>query len=138
MRIVVRTGIDLLQISRFEAVYLRYGARLLKRIYTLREQGYCEMRMNAYATRWAAKEATAKMLGVGLRGLGSGAHAVAWTAIELVHDDLHKPCLVLHDAARERACRLGIDTFDVSVSHDAGLVVVSVVGVGLVSDTSEA
>jgi holo-[acyl-carrier protein] synthase len=78
------------------------------------------------------------MLGVGLRGLGSGVHAVGWTTIEVAHDELRKPLIVLHGEARDRARLLGIDSIDVSVSHDAGFVVVSVVGAGLVSDTSGA
>ena len=138
MRLVLRTGIDLLHIERFTAVYTRYGQRFVQRIFTPREQSYCADRPAAFATRWAAKEATAKMLGVGLRGLGSGAEAVAWDSIEVIHDALRKPVLVLHDAARDRAQLLGIDTVDISVSHDGGYVVVSVVGAGMVSDTFEA
>ena len=138
MRLVLRTGIDLLHLERFEAVYRRYGMRFVQRIFTLQEQHYCDTRVTAYAARWAAKEATAKMLGVGLSGLGSGTAAVQWTAIEVVPDELRKPVLVLHGAARERAEALGIHTVDMSISHDAGYVVVSVVGAGLVNDTFEA
>ena len=138
MRLVLRTGIDLLHLERFEAVYRRYGMRFVQRIFTLQEQHYCDTRVTAYAARWAAKEATAKMLGVGLSGLGSGTSAVQWTAIEVVPDELRKPVLVLHGAARERAEALGIYTVDMSISHDAGYVVVSVVGAGLVNDTFEA
>ena len=138
MRLVLRTGIDLLHIDRFTAVYTRHGLRFVRRIFTQREQEESADRISAYASRWAAKEATAKMLGVGLRGLGSGMHAVGWTTIEVTHDELRKPLIVLHGEAFERARMLGIDTIDVSVSHDAGIVVVCVVGAGLVSDTSGA
>ena len=138
MRLVLRTGIDLLHIERFAAVYARHGMRFVRRICTQREQDLSAYRMTAYATRWAAKEATAKMLGVGLRGLGSCEGAVGWTSIEVSHDDVRKPFIILHNEAQQRARRLGIDTIDVSVSHDAGFVVVSVVGAGLVSDMSEA
>ena len=138
MRLVLRTGIDLLHIERFAAVYERHGMRFVRRIFTQQEQDVCADRMAAYATRWAAKEATAKMLGVGLRGLGSCAGAVGWTSIEVSHDELRKPLIILHHEAYLRARTLGIDTIDVSVSHDAGFVVVSVVGAGLVSDMSEA
>ncbi len=138
MRLVLHTGIDLLHVDRFAAVYIRHGMRFVRRIFTQREQDASADRIAAYATRWAAKEATAKMLGVGLRGLGSGVHAVGWTTIEVAHDELRKPLIVLHAEARDRARLLGIDSIDVSVSHDAGFVVVSVVGAGLVSDTSGA
>ena len=79
MRLVLRTGIDLLRVDRFADVMQRYGTRFVRRIFTEQEQRACADRVSAYATRWAAKEATAKMLGVGLRGLGSGALAVSWT-----------------------------------------------------------
>ncbi len=138
MRLILRTGIDLLHIPRFESVYRRYGMRFVQRIYTLREQQHCDARMDSYASRWAAKEAAAKMLGVGLRGLGSGAPALPWTTIEVLHDESRKPVLFLHGAARDRANALGIDTVDMSVSHDAGYVIVSVVGAGFVNDRSEA
>jgi holo-[acyl-carrier protein] synthase len=138
MRLVLRTGIDLLQIDRFAAVYARHGMRFIRRIFTPGEQEASAHRVTAYATRWAAKEATAKMLGVGLRGLGSGVQAVGWTTIEVTHDELRKPLIRLHGESSARAHVLGIDTIDVSVSHDAGFVVVSVVGAGLVSDMSEA
>ena len=138
MRLVLRTGIDLLNIDRFAAVFDRHGMRFVRRIFTQREQDVSADRMTAYATRWAAKEATAKMLGVGLRGLGSSVGAVGWTSIEVSHDALRKPLIILHHEAHLRARSLGIDTIDVSVSHDAGFVVVSVVGAGLVSDMSEA
>ncbi|MFM2309872.1 MAG: hypothetical protein RLY87_1994 [Chloroflexota bacterium] len=138
MRLVLRTGIDLLRVDRFAGVMQRYGGRFVRRIFTEHEQLACADRLSAYATRWAAKEATAKMLGVGLRGLGSGDAAVPWTSIEVVHDALRKPMVVLHGEARLRACALGIDTIDMSVSHDGGYVVVSVVGAGILSGTSEA
>ena len=46
--------------------------------------------------------------------------------------------MLLHGDAHHRAVALGIDTVDVSVSHDGGYVVVSVVGAGILSEMSEA
>lgn len=137
MRLVVRTGIDLLHVGRFTRVAERHGERFYARFFTSQERAEAETRIRSYATRWAAKEATAKMLGVGLRGLGGGAPAVPWQSIELVHDELRKPLLVLHDDARTRAQALGLSSFDLSVSHDGEYVVVSVVGAGVISGASE-
>ncbi|MFM2031843.1 MAG: hypothetical protein RLZZ297_608 [Chloroflexota bacterium] len=137
MRIVVRTGVDLLHLGRFATVVDRHGARFTTRYFSPREIAEAGNRVRSYATRWAAKEATAKMLGVGLRGLGSGAAAVSWLSIEVVHDELRKPLVVLHNDARSRAAALGLQSLDVSVSHDGNYVVVSVVGAGLVNESLE-
>ena len=137
MRLVVRTGVDLLHTPRFVRVAERHGNRLFDRLFTARGRAEAPDQIRACAARWAAKEAAAKMLGVGLRGLGSGSSAVSWLAIEVVHDELRKPVLVLHDDARLRAAALGIETIDMSVSHDGEYVVVSVVGAGVITATTE-
>ena len=48
---------------------------------------------NAFAMRFAAKEAFSKAAGLGMRGL-------AWREIEVVHDKRGKPSLLLHGRAK--------------------------------------
>ena len=62
----------------------------------------------------AAKEAAAKALGTGVWRNG-----IDWRDFEVCKDpESGAPELLLHDAAAERAGRLGLDTWSVSISHD--------------------
>jgi holo-[acyl-carrier protein] synthase len=81
------------------------------------------------AARWAAKEATAKLLGVGLRGLGAGiqSEAVAWTEVEILADPNGRPTIRLHGSAAQRAQDLRLESFAVSLSHTHDLAIASVV-----------
>src|SRR6185503_11153936 len=64
------TGIDLIEIERIERAIARWGERFLQRVFTPAELAAYRTRVPSLAARWAAKEAVAKLLGVGLRGLG--------------------------------------------------------------------
>ena len=126
-------GIDLVEVPRIEQAVMRWGERFLQRIFTPTERAACQTRMTSLAARWAAKEATAKMLGVGLRGLG-GVHrhtehgAVAWTEIEITNDERGRPLLTLYGRAAARAEALGLVAWSVSLSHTGALAIASVVG----------
>ncbi|MBK9941273.1 MAG: holo-ACP synthase [Kouleothrix sp.] len=114
------TGVDLIEIARIERAVARWGERFLLRIYTPAELGAYRARIPSLAARWAAKEATAKLLGVGLRGLGGAAPpegAVAWTEIEVLGDARGRPTLVLHGRAAAHAHILGLGSIAISLSH---------------------
>ena len=74
---MLSTGVDIIEIKRIAAVLERYGDRFLHRIYTPGELEYCRGRPSNLASRFAAKEATMKALGTGVRGVG-------WKDIEIV------------------------------------------------------
>jgi len=115
------TGIDAIEIERIGAAVERWGERFLNRIYTPDEILHCRGRTQSLAGRFAAKEATSKALGVGIRGL-------RWREIEILRGPRGKPVLYLHGNAEEIAQRAGLTHFDVSISHtrtDAVAVVVS-------------
>lgn len=127
-------GIDLVEVARIEHAVTRWGERFLQRVFTPTERAACQTRMASLAARWAAKEAAAKMLGVGLRGLGGASRhtdrdAVAWTEIEITNDDRGRPLLALHGRAAERATALGLRSWSVSLSHTRDLAIASVVGI---------
>ena len=66
---VLGIGIDLIEIDRIRQAWQRHGERFLNRIFTDRELDYCLTKKDpapSLAARWAAKEAVAKALGVGL------------------------------------------------------------------------
>jgi holo-[acyl-carrier protein] synthase len=123
-------GIDMVEIERIAHAIQRHGTRFLARVFTSREIAHCAGRAQSLAARWAAKEAAAKLLGVGLRGLASGPSGaqIGLTEIEVINDPLGRPTLALHGAAAERARQLQIVELAISLSHTRGLAIASVVG----------
>ena len=114
------TGVDIIEISRIGRVLERYGQRFLRRIFTQGEIDYCRERPPNLAGRFAAKEATMKALGTGVRG-------VAWKDIEVVRAPSGAPSVVLHGRARARAQRLGVQEISLSMSHSREYAVAFVV-----------
>jgi holo-[acyl-carrier protein] synthase len=114
------TGIDLIEIERIAHAVERWGERFLRRIFTPAELAAYRARVPSLAARWAAKEAVAKLLGVGLRGLGGverPAGAVAWTEIEVLSGAGGRPALALYGRAAARARALGLAEIAISLSH---------------------
>jgi len=81
------------------------------------EQRQCRGRAESLAARFAAKEATFKMLG---RRFG-------WREIEVRRQPSGKPILAFHGRAKERADRLRVKECSVSLSHSRGNAVAIVV-----------
>ena len=52
---ILRTGVDLIEISRIEEVIARHGRHYLERIYTPAELEQCGKRAETLACRFAAK-----------------------------------------------------------------------------------
>ena len=114
------SGVDIIEIHRIKDVASRYGQRFLRRIYTDGEIAYCRGRAPQLASRFAAKEATMKALGTGVRG-------VRWRDIEVVRKRGQAPTVLLHGTARARAERLGIQHLALSLSHSQEYAVAFVV-----------
>ena len=104
------TGVDLIEIERVENALLRHGERFLRRIYTPAELAECGGSPASLAARFAAKEAAAKALGVGIG-------TVSWQEIEVLRSPAGQPELHLHGAACRLADELGLETWSVSLSH---------------------
>jgi holo-[acyl-carrier protein] synthase len=124
------TGIDLIEIERIARAIQRWGDRFLDRVFTPAELARYRSRPASLAARWAAKEAVAKLLGVGLRGLGGAGRpedALAWTEIEVLSDPQGRPALSLHGRAAERARILGFGPIALSLSHTREHAIASVV-----------
>jgi len=120
---VIAVGVDLIEISRIEAILKRHGDRFLDRVYTEGELAYAQRRLSALATRWAAKEATAKALGTGIGQVG-------FREIEVICDAQGKPELHLHGNAAHLAARLNLSQFVLSLSHTANYALAFVVAQG--------
>jgi len=134
MSLVVRTGVDMVKITRIADVVARHGERFLARILTPEEIIICAGRISAIAARWAAKEAVAKLLGVGIRGLASGADAIPWHDIQIQRDAAGKPQITLHGYAATIAAAQGLFSFDISISHDGEYAIASAVAIGTMPD----
>ncbi|MEI7555902.1 holo-ACP synthase [Candidatus Chlorohelix sp.] len=122
---MLECGVDLVEITRIEQAVARLGERFLNRIYTEREREYCRGRAPQLAARFAAKEATAKILGTGL-----WRHGVSWHQIEVVNDSEGKPHLNLSGEAANRAEKLGLVEWSISLSHSRGDAIAFVVAMG--------
>ncbi len=106
----VAVGIDVIEVARIQRALDDFGERFLHKVYTKREQARYRARVPELAARFAAKEATSKALGTGIRG-------IRWKEMEILANRRGKPILVLHGGAATRAATLGLRAFDVSLTH---------------------
>lgn len=118
------TGIDIVDISRFERFVRENNQALLERLFTPHEREYCAARkMSAqhYALRFAAKEAFLKALGTGLRD------GMSWQDMTVVNNELGKPELRLAGRAGELFASQGLTRSLLSLSHDGNFAIASVI-----------
>lgn len=98
---IIGLGTDIVEISRIQRLYEKFGERFLNRLFTENEQAYCTQKSHAmfsrYAKRFAAKEACLKALGTG-RAL-----SIKWRDINVTRTDLGQPTLVLSGRCLEIA-----------------------------------
>ena len=118
--ITLAAGIDAIEIDRVQKTLDRHPERFLERVYTPLEVAFCHGRVRELAVRFAAKEATMKALGTGIRGVG-------WREIEVLSDRRGKPLIYLHGRAAERAETLGMGPAEVSLTHSDTLALAFVV-----------
>ena len=118
------TGIDIVEIARFDRFLEQGNDSLFQRLFTAVEIDYCSSKKRSaqhYALRFAAKESFLKALGTGLRD------GLSWQDIEVVNDPLGKPELRLYRRALEMFNLAGLSSCFLSLSHDAGCAIAMVV-----------
>ena len=118
---IVGVGIDVVPVGRFREAIERTPA-LVARLFTDAEvtTGTGHPRSaESLAARFAAKEAVAKALG--------GGGGMLWTDAEVMTDDVGRPALVVRGTVAERAARLGVTAWHVSLSHDGGVAAATVI-----------
>jgi holo-[acyl-carrier protein] synthase len=120
---ILKTGVDIIEISRIQAALERHGERFLKRVFTDLEVFECRGRAEALAVRFSAKEATSKALGTGIG-------PISWREVETLHKWSGEPFLVLHGSAERIARELGLTTWAVSLSHSRDNAIAVVVASG--------
>lgn len=107
---MLRVGVDMIEVERIRRGIERYGDRFYARFFTADERAQCHDVPARLAARFAAKEAVAKALGTGIGD-------VRWVDIEICADDRRRPLVMLHGAAAKLAADLGLDSWEVSLSH---------------------
>jgi holo-[acyl-carrier protein] synthase len=115
------TGVDIIELDRVAKVLARHPQRFLARVFTPAEVAHCRGRVPELAVRFAAKEATMKALGTGVRG-------IAWRDIEVLPNRRGKPLLLLHGTAAARAASIGLTDVDVTLTHARDYAAAVVVG----------
>ncbi len=115
---IVGIGTDLIHIDRIERSFERFGDRFLARFLSPRERDVFVERgcpVNFLAKRFAAKEATAKALGVGI-----GARA-RWAEIEVLNNSDGAPQLILSGAAAKTADGLSVAASHIALADEVNL-----------------
>jgi holo-[acyl-carrier protein] synthase len=116
--VIFGIGQDVIEIDRIAAAMSRHGDRFARRILGPRELAIFESRRRRstdrgtafLATRFAAKEAVSKALGLGMR------RPMSWRAIEIVSEPGGRPSAVANgtmaDFLAERRLRLHVSVSD--------------------------
>ncbi|UCG97321.1 MAG: holo-ACP synthase [Burkholderiales bacterium] len=111
-------GTDLVEIGRIAAAVERFGERFVDRILGPLEKARYESRrarsasrgLAFLATRFAAKEAVSKAIGLGLRS------PMTWRAVEIINAPSGQPQVLAHGALAEflraRRLRLSVSVTD--------------------------
>ncbi|HUK20422.1 MAG TPA: holo-ACP synthase [Gemmatimonadales bacterium] len=112
-------GVDLVEVSRVDAIIADKGARVFERLLTPAEREYCESRPDPathVAVRLAAKEAVFKAL-QGSSSPTESALGIGWKEIEVTRNPDGRPDIVLVGTAANRAAALGVKRILLSLSH---------------------
>jgi holo-[acyl-carrier protein] synthase len=116
-------GVDIVELNSFSKLLELGGDNFLERIFTQRELSYCLGQVPRLAARFAAKEACAKALGTGIRG-------VTWHEMEVFSDPRGKPLLSLSGDAANRVAEIKATSWSLSLSHSEGFAIAFVVMAG--------
>ena len=104
-------GTDIIEIERMARAIK--NEHFIERVFTEQEIKYCDsrgrQRAASYAARFAGKEAFFKALGTGI--------VCSLTYVEILNDDLGKPCVTLHDEAEKLINQRSIEKIHISLSH---------------------
>ena len=117
-------GVDIVCLTSINSILESHTEETLRDIYTEAEIELCRSSPNLierFATRFAAKEATMKALGLGWESEG-----LDWTEIEITSDDKERPILNLNGKAKKRAADLGVKQAWISLSHEENFAIAMV------------
>ena len=114
---VIGIGVDMCAISRMEKSIQKQ--HFYERVFLEGERAYLDKkeksRAQSAAAMFAAKEAVAKALGTGFAG------GVSAFVIEVTHDELGAPGIILHGGAKERLEHIGGTRVLLSLTHEGDM-----------------
>ena len=113
-------GTDIVELSRVQAAYDRFGERFVQRLLMDEELKLfrkSRQPVRFLAMRFAGKEATVKAMGTGF------AHGVWIRDVGITANDWGRPLVIWSERGQRVRDRLGIGKGHVSLTDDAGLVV---------------
>lgn len=108
--ISIATGVDLVEVDRFQNLNQGIKERFFRRVFTPQELNDADQSIQHMAGKFAAKEAASKALGCGIG-------RVSWQDLEIINDANGKPELILHYSAAELASQSGWSSWSLSISH---------------------
>jgi holo-[acyl-carrier protein] synthase len=118
--VIFGIGQDVIEIERVATALARHGDRFVARILGPRERAVFEARSRRWsrrgtvflATRFAAKEAISKAVGLGMR------QPMSWRAVEIVNEAGGRPCAIANGRfaayLQERRLRLHVSVADLA------------------------
>ncbi len=108
---IIKTGTDIIEVSRIKDSIEKLGDKFLNRVYTDNEIKYCESKKankyEHYSARFAGKEAIFKAISPILENKFS----IDWTDIEILNDKQGRPYVVVYKDELKKV------NIDLSLSH---------------------
>jgi len=117
-------GVDLVSVPRVAQVWQRHGERFARRILSAQEWpdfAASTRPERLLAKRFAAKEAFAKALGLGVRP------PMGFQLVSVVHGPLGEPALAVHGALIAHLASMGVERMHLSLSDEQESTVAMVV-----------
>ncbi len=118
--VIFGVGTDIVELSRIQATYDRFGEHFVRRILMDEEIELfrrSKQPVRFLAMRFAGKEATVKAMGTGF------AHGVWLRDVGILNNNWGRPTVTWSERGRRVCDRLGVGSGHVSLTDDAGLVV---------------
>ena len=116
-------SLQVLKIQSFQKLIEQAGENFIRQHYTTIERSISDTRkrrIQYLAGRWAAKNAIANILGLDPKRSNS------WLDIEILRLPTGQPSVTLLDRCQQKAIRLGIKQWFISISHTSTYAVASV------------
>lgn len=111
---IIRTGVDIVEINRIKKAAAKWKNKFLNRIFTDKELTYANSKKFLYqhlAARFAAKEAVLKAFG------DSSINDMEWKNIEIINNRDGRPIVRLRGEAKRMMVKKGVSDVIVSLSH---------------------
>jgi holo-[acyl-carrier protein] synthase len=112
-------GTDIVELSRIEATYRRFGEHFVNRLLMDEERVLFDKSKwpaRFLAMRFAAKEATVKAMGTGF------AHGMWIRDVGIINNEWGRPLIIWSERGQRLCESMGIGEGHVSLSDDAGMV----------------